>query len=143
MAAGLLVLATLPGCASDQEQYCDALREQKTTLTGLADRANNPDTDIFAESLAVFQDLKDEAPDDVADEWDTLIFAWQDLEAAFDRAGTTPAEYDPAKPPAGVSDAEAKALEDAAAELRSPRVVDAGDGIEQHASDVCKVDLGL
>jgi hypothetical protein len=42
-----------------------------------------------------------------------------------------------------VSDAEAKGLQDAAAELASERVTAAGEGVEQHARDVCKVDLGL
>ncbi|MGH3329774.1 MAG: hypothetical protein ACRDPJ_00590, partial [Nocardioidaceae bacterium] len=128
---------------SDTEQYCDTLRERKDDLGGLAEQAGKPGSDVFADTLDIFKELRDEAPGDVVDEWDTLVFAWEGLTDAFERAGVTPGEYDPAHPPEDVSTAEAEALEDAASDLASQRVIDAGDGIEQHAQDVCKVDLGL
>lgn len=142
-ACGLLVLAALSGCSNATESYCGELRDRQEELNGLADRVGQPDVDIFEESLSIFEDLQDEAPGDVRDEWDTLVFAWEGLADAFDEAGTTPQEFNPADPPAEVDEAELAALQDAAAELTSQRVVDAGDGIEQHAKDVCKVDLGL
>ncbi len=142
-AGGLLALATLTGCSSDTESYCGVLEERQQELTALADRVDQPDVDIFGESLTIFEDLQDAAPGDVRDEWDTLVFAWQGLADAFDDAGTTPQEFNPSAPPADMDPAEVSALQDAAAELASQRVIDAGDGIEQHAKDVCKVDLGL
>lgn len=139
-----VAVVALAGCSSDgTESYCDALSDQQDRLHALADGAGDPGTDVFGESLEIFEDLRAQAPSDVEDEWDTLVFAWQGLADAFERAGTTPQEYDPQNPPAGIDEADAKALEDAAADLASPRVTDAGDGIEQHALDVCKVDLGL
>jgi hypothetical protein len=42
-----------------------------------------------------------------------------------------------------VPEEDAKAVRAAAAELGAARVRDAAGGIEQHAADVCKVDLGL
>lgn len=143
VACGLLLLAVQTGCASDTEQYCDTLRERKGDLGGLAEEAGKPGPDAFTDTLDIFTELRDAAPGDVVDEWDTLVFAWEGLTDAFARAGVTPGEYDPAHPPDDVSKEEAEALEDAASELASQRVVDAGDGIEQHAQDVCKVDLGL
>ena len=143
LASGMLVLVSLSGCADQTEKYCSTLEDDKQALTDLAKNADEPGSDLFGESLAVFEELRDEAPDDVADEWDTFVFAWQGLADAFDEAGVDPGEYQPGKKPPGVSDEEAKAIEGAALELASPRVADAGDGIEQHARDVCKVDLGL
>jgi hypothetical protein len=139
----LLLAASLVGCASETESYCDELEAQKGTLADLAIRSGEPGTDVLEETVEVWRGLRDEAPGDIADEWSTLVFALEGLVEAFDEAGTSPAEYDPASPPEGVSEAEARNLEAAAAELASRRVTTAGDGLEQHAQDVCKVSLGL
>jgi hypothetical protein len=143
VASGLLLLVLLTGCASETERYCAELEDQKETLSDLAIRSGEPDSEVLTETLAVWRELRAEAPGDVADEWSTLVFALEGLVEAFEAAGTTPGEYDPASPPPGVSEAEAKRLEDAAAELASPRVASAGTDLQQHARDVCKVDLGL
>ena len=89
----------MAGCAGDTESYCAELEEQEQTLTDLASRADQPGTNVFTESLDVFEALRDAAPRDVVDEWDTLVFAWQGLADAFEAAGTTPTEFDPADPP--------------------------------------------
>lgn len=141
--AGLLGVTALAGCASDTETYCAELEKQQPTLADLAGRSDSPDGDVLDGTLEVWRDLRDKAPGDIADEWSTLVFALEGLVDAFDAAGTTPEEFDPASPPEGVSKADAKRLEDAAGELASERVTAAGESIEQHARDVCKVDLGL
>lgn len=139
--AALAALAlTLAGCASETEQYCDALADRKDALTELA---ASSEEGSLEDTLEVLRELRDEAPGDIADEWSTLVFAVEALVDAFDEAGTTAAEYDPATPPDGVSEAEAQRIEGAAAELRSVRVLRAAESLEQHARDVCKVDLGL
>lgn len=143
LAGGVLVLVTLSGCADQTEKYCSTLEDKQATLTDLAKSADQPGSDFIGESLAVLEDLRRDAPADVVDEWDTIIFAWQGLAEAIDAAGVDPAEYQSGKMPPGVDDAKAKAIEGAAVELASPRVADAGKGIEQHADDVCKVDFGL
>lgn len=139
----LLLVTSLAGCASETESYCDELETQKDTLADLAIRSGEPGTDVLEETLDVWRALRDEAPGDIEDEWSTLVFAYEGLADAFEAAGTTPGEFDPGSPPEGVSDAEAERIEGAAAELRSQRVVKAADGLQQHARDVCKVDLGL
>jgi hypothetical protein len=143
LASAPLLLVLLGGCASETERYCAELEDQKQRLADLAIRAGEPDTEVLTETLDVWRELRAEAPGDVADEWSTLVFALEGLVEAFERAGTTPDEFDPASPPPGVSEAEAKRLEDAAAKLASPRVASAGADLQQHARDVCKVDLGL
>jgi len=139
----MLLLVSLSGCADQTDKYCGMLNDDKATLTDLRKTVSEPGNDFFGESLGLFEALRDEAPDDVVDEWDTFVFAWQGLADAIDEAGVDPAEYQPGKMPPGLAPAQAKAIEGAALELASPRVADAGEGIEQHARDVCKVDLGL
>jgi len=140
---GLVLVASLTACASETESYCAELEEQKQTLTDLATGSTDPSGNVLGETLEVFQTLREAAPGDIEDEWSTLVFAYEGLADAFEAAGTTPGEFDPGSPPEGVSDAEAERIERAAAELRSQRVVEAADGLQQHARDVCKVDLGL
>lgn len=142
-ASGVLLVSSLAGCASQTETYCSELKDQKQTLADLAVQAGRPGEDALTPTLEVWRGLRDESPDDIRDEWSTLVFALEGLVEAFDAAGTTPGEYNPASPPKGVTDAESQRLEDAAAELASGRVSAAGEGVEQHARDVCKVDLGL
>lgn len=137
---GTVLVASLAGCATDTERYCDTLSERKQTLTDLAVAR---DGDVLGQTLDVLRDLRDEAPSDIEDEWSTLVFAYETLADAFDAAGTSPGDYDPAAPPEGVTEQQVQRIEGAAAELRSGRVMQAADGLEQHARDVCKVDLGL
>ena len=141
--SGVLLVSSLAGCASQTETYCSELEDQKQTLADLAVRAGRPGEDVLTPTLEVWKDLRDEAPDDIADEWSTLVYALEGLVEAFDAAGTTPGEYNPASPPKDVTEAESQRLQDAAAELASERVSAAGEAVEQHARDVCKVDLGL
>lgn len=143
LVVGLLAGLSSAGCSSRTESYCDTLQNERQTLTGLATSAGRSGGALFDDSLEVFESLRDQAPDDIRDEWDTYVFAWQGVAAAFDRAGTTPQEYGAGDRPRGVSAAEAEAIEDAAGDLSSDRVQEAARGIEQHARDVCKVDLGL
>jgi hypothetical protein len=136
----LLVTGGLTSCSSQTDQYCDTLREDQPALKRLAAGSG---ANQLQRTLDVFQDLRADAPEDLADEWDTVVFAWQTLAAGFRRAGVDPGDYRPGQPPAGVSKAEARDIADAAEELRSPRVLEAGRSIEQHARDVCHVDLGF
>ena len=56
-----------------------------------------------------------QAPEDIRDEWQTVIDALEGLEQALDDAGVDPATYDRDHPPDGLSQAEQDAI-DAAAE---------------------------
>lgn len=137
-----LATAVLTSCASETERYCDTLTEKKQALAELA-AAQEPGSTAFEDALDVLQDLRAEAPDDLADEWATLVNSYETLADALDAAGVEAADFDPANPPEGMTAEEVGRVRDAAAELASPRVVAAADGIEQHARDVCRTDLGL
>ena len=141
LAAAVLLGSLLTGCSSDTESYCDAVRDKKTELTRLSESAGEPGSEVMTGSLDVFRDLSDEAPEDLADEWDTFLGAWEGLTTALEDAGADVADFDPEHRPEGMEPAEFEAVKRAAAELTSPQVVEAAGGIEQHALDVCKVDL--
>jgi hypothetical protein len=126
LSGALLVAVSVAGCSTGADataDYCAALEDRQQSLADLAQASGEPDADLFADGLAVFEALRAQAPGDLRDEWDTYVFAWQGVADAFERA-------------------DARGIEDAAAGLRSDRVVEAGRGIEQHARDVCEVDLG-
>ena len=135
------MLVHLSGCASATDSYCATLEDERQVLTGLAATSDQPGADLFENTLAVFETLRGEAPGDVRDEWDTFLFAWQDVADAFSVTRVRPGDYAPGTTPPGLNREAARRIENAAAELRSVRVVEAGRGIEQHARDVCKVDL--
>jgi hypothetical protein len=137
VAAGLL----LGGCSDATGTYCQTLADQQQVVAELAG-SQRPSREQLHSGLAAFEELQQAAPTDIRDEWDTFVFAWQDLVEAFDAAGVDPARFRPQDPPPHATDAQVQAIESAAAELASARVTDAGRGIEQHARDVCGVDLG-
>lgn len=142
-AAGLLVLApALVGCSSPQESYCAALEDKQQTLADLAETSSDPGSGALAKTIDVFEGLREEAPEDVQDEWDTFIAAWQTLETALADAGADESMFTDGSRPDGMSEDDYQTISGAAAELRSTRVVEAAAGIEQHALDVCKLDLG-
>jgi hypothetical protein len=140
---GALLVVTLTGCASDTEKYCGALKDDKAPLQRLSAHAGDGSSDVIDGSLTIFNNLRSLAPQDVSDEWATFVFAWRGLKDALDAAGVDPADYRPDTKPAGITKTQFADVKGAAEELRSPRVLDAARGIEQHAQDICKVDLGL
>jgi hypothetical protein len=140
----LVLLGGLLGaCAGETERYCTELEERQQVLSELAGEAGRPDSDVLASTLETWRALREEAPGDVRDEWTTLVFALEGLAEALAEAGVDAGAFDPRDPPPGMSDEEAERLRDAAAELVTPRVTQAAEGLEQHALDVCGVDLGL
>ena len=140
--AGLLLVGGLAGCASPTEKYCSTLKDDKAELGRLASSSDKPQGQVLRDSLGVFEDLQDAAPQDIAADWDDFVFAWRSLVDALDEAGVDPGDFDPAHPPAGVSKAQVDQIEQAAEELRSDKVTAAATRIEDHAQSVCKVSLG-
>jgi hypothetical protein len=141
---GLAVLGPLAGC-SGTTSYCSSLRDQKPALSRLADRsgqAGATGTEALARTVAVLGDLRDRAPDDISDEWVTLVDALQAVSDAVRDSGAAPEAFAGGRRPPGVTAGQLDAVQQAAAELGSTRVQQAGKSIEQHALDVCGVDLG-
>ena len=136
LAAGLS-LAT--GCSSDpQADYCEAVEEHQVELTEIA---ASDDAGSLFEALPVYDDLADEAPDDIAGRWDQVIGALRGLEEALDEAGVDPSSYDSEAPPADMDQADREDIEAAAREVGSEQTVTAMGAVEQHALDVCGTPL--
>jgi hypothetical protein len=138
----LLALAAAAGCSgSAQEGYCEALGDAQPALQRLSAGAGDPGTGDLARAVDVFESLRRTAPDDLADEWDTYISAWQALESALRSAGADESMFTDGTRPDSMSSSDYRKISAAAADLRSTRVVVAGAGIERQALDVCGIDL--
>jgi hypothetical protein len=137
----LALLAALTGCGENSiESYCSDLREHREEM---AEMIESSSPSALLSHLPMLHDLADEAPQDLADEWQVFVGALDDLDQAIEDAGVQPSDFEDGKPPAGLSAAERKAIEDAATQIQSEDVVQAASGIEQQGRDVCKVNLGL
>lgn len=139
--ATLVLLAPLAGCSSEQESYCSALTEEQQNLEDLSAGADDPRSGALSKTIDVFERLRGEAPADVGDEYDTYVTALQALAAALKEANADESMFTDGERPEGMSKADYESISAAAVELRSTRVVEAAAGIEQHALDVCKIDL--
>jgi hypothetical protein len=138
----LMVALTLlgTGCKDQQEKYCDAVKDHQQELGEvLGDGA----PDALLKALPIFTDLADDAPEDIRDEWKTVIDAVEGLQQALKDAGVDPATYDRDHPPEGLSQAEKDAIDAAAGELASEQTVTAFAGVDQQAKDVCGTPLEI
>jgi hypothetical protein len=142
-APALLLLAgvLVTGCSEEGEDYCGALADEQKTLDDLADRAAAGGEDLLTPTVEAFTRLRSAAPDELQDEWETVVNAYQALVDAVESAGIDPADYTPGDPPAGLSAADEDRLASVADKLASFRVSEAAAGIEQHADEVCNVDF--
>jgi hypothetical protein len=138
--AAVAVVLPLTGCASQQEKYCDQVKQHQTELGRTADEGGPA---AVLDELPVMRDLAAQAPSDIKDEWQTVISAVEALDAAFEDAGVDPDDYDPKHPPKGLSRADRVAIQDAAGDLGTKDVTDATSAVEQQALDICKTPLGL
>ena len=128
----------LSGCADQKEKYCDAVEDHQQELGRVL---GDGGPDALLEALPIFRDLGEEAPDDIREDWRTLIGALDGLETALDDAGVDPATYDRDDPPAGLSQADQDKIDAAAVKLASNPTVEALDSVQQQARDVCGMPL--
>lgn len=137
--AAVLGFVLLAGCGDEQESYCDAVEERQGELSEIA--AEGGPGAAF-DVLPIYEELADEAPSDLTDEWRLVVDRLRSLEEAFEDAGADPATYDPQDPPDGLTREDRAAISRAAAALGAAETQEAMGGIEQHARDVCKTELG-
>lgn len=129
----LVLLGGLTGCSGgDEKDYCAAWAEERVALAEL-----DAGGDLVTPVLSSYERLREVAPEDLADEYSTLVIAYQALADAIDEAGVDPADYDVDRRPDGVTPAEARQLAAVASKLDAPRVRQAAAGIEDHADQVC------
>ena len=136
----LAVSLLVTGCKSEQEKYCDSVKEHQQRLTEvLGDGSPN----ALLKGLPIFTDLADDAPEDIRDDWKTVIDALEGLQSALEDAGVDPATYDRDHPPAGLSQADKDAIDEAATVLGSEPTQTAFSSVDQEAKDVCGTPLQL
>lgn len=137
----LLVVPLLAGCGGNEyDDYCAAVKEHQTELTEITTSGAQG---ALLDALPIYRELRDEAPEDITDEWQQVIRSFEALQAALDDAGVDASSYDPKKPPEGVTQDQQDAIAAAADELASQATVAALEGVEQHARDVCHTPLTL
>ncbi|MCW2755377.1 MAG: hypothetical protein JWQ32_2788 [Marmoricola sp.] len=143
MRARLLVVPAvlalvLTGCGqSATAHYCSALQAHQGIFaddgTGLVLITNLPELKVLAS----------DAPDDVRADWQTFIGALQSLHDTIAAAHLRPRDFVNGRAPAGTPAGTEASIAAAANELSAPDVVNAANGIEQEAKDVCQFQIGL
>ena len=140
-AASLLLLAALAltGCSGDpQDDYCEAVADHQEELTEVA---ASEDTGALFDALDTYEDLREQAPRDIADDWDAVIGPLRELEQVLEDHGVDPSSYSSDEPPADLDDEGRTEIEAAAREVGSEQTVTAMAAVEQHALDVCGTPL--
>lgn len=124
------------GCGS--EGYCETVERHQRELSDLV--AQGSPTALL-QGLPALRDLRDEAPDDIADDWQQVVARLTALQTALEDADVDPATYDPQDPPPGLSTQQRAAITAAATELGSATTQDAFDAVQQQVLDVCHTPL--
>ena len=93
------------------------------------------------DGLATFEELAEEAPADIRDEWSLLIDRVTALRDVLDDVGVDAAAYDVERPPANLDDADVDRIARAARDLGSDETRRALADLEQQALDVCQTPL--
>lgn len=135
-----LVLLREVGSEEPFADYCAEVEERRGDI-GAALAAG--ETTGLIRALPSFEALAEKAPDDIRDEWRTVVTSVRDLRDALDEAGVDAASYDPQKPPADIGAEQREAIRAAALRLGSADTARALAGVEQQARDVCKSPLSL
>jgi hypothetical protein len=140
--AALMICSGLTACSKSQS-YCETLKGDRKQLAALSKQtsAKTGGSRALTRTVSLLSELRDEAPDDITADWDTLVQALDGLAEAVKASGAEPGDFRGGRRPAGVTAGQYRAVRQAAAELQATPVEQATKSIEQHALDVCKVDL--
>ena len=137
--AALLACLAVTGCSSDpQADYCEAVEDHQA---GLSDVAASDDAGAVFDALDDYEDLAEQAPRDIADDWSAVVGPLRTLEEALDAHDVDPSTYRADEPPAGLDADAREEIEAAARAVGADHTVDAMAAVEQHALDVCGTPL--
>jgi hypothetical protein len=142
LAAAVLGTSLLTGCSGGTDDYCKTLKDTKAQFENL----ETGDIKNFDELTDKFDEIVDQAPDEVKDDWETLRDAVEEFVDALKDAGLEPEDLEglsSGQLPEGVSMDDVTAAFEKAQELDSEDVQDAGKAIEKHAKDECNVTLDM
>jgi hypothetical protein len=141
LAATVVVAGLLSGCGGGStDSYCDTLEQTQKDFEDF-DTGDLSNFDDFTDRV---EDLADDAPDEVRDDWKVIDEAFGGFMDAMDEAGLKPSDLPAAAAgnlPEGVDrDEFAKAM-DAAQGLTTDEVDEALDNIQKHAKADCNLDF--
>jgi hypothetical protein len=135
-----LVVPLLVACGDEKDGYCDAVAEHQERLSEIV---GSGEPDAMLQALDIFQDLADQAPADISDEWQQVVGSVEALEESLDDAGVDGATYDRDDPPSDLKAEQKKAIDDAAARVGGAETLQAIEDLDQQARDVCHTPLTL
>ena len=137
----LLLLPVVAGCEQSEEErradYCAAVSDAAEELTRTADEGG---AGAFLDALPLLEDLAQQSPSDLKDEWQTYLGALQNLRDVLADVEVAPDELEDGVPER-LSKAERRRVEGAVRLVRSEKTRTAAAGITQQALDVCDTQL--
>jgi len=147
-AAAALGLCLLSACGDDDGgkagdssgDYCSDLKAAKKEVDALKDG----DFSDLQKTTDAMHKLADEAPDEIKDDWKTLVDGVDKLVDALKDAGLDDddmATLQSGQIPDGVDMAALNGLMEEIKDLSTQEFEDAGEAINKHAKDECNVDL--
>jgi hypothetical protein len=136
----LMAVPLLAACGSDRDAYCKAVAEHQEELS---DIVGSGESDALLRALDVFEELRQDAPDDISDEWQQVVGSIEALRDALERAGVDPATYEREDPPDDLAPEDKAAIDAAARQLGGGTTLRALEDLDQQARDVCKTPLTL
>jgi hypothetical protein len=153
LAGLLLAVSALTGCggnggdagdngATQTETYCKQLKADKTYFSAFS--GGDIDPGQFTEALDRFHALADAAPDDIAQQWDTLDGTLSEVQRSLAEAGIDAkdlAGLQSGKLPKGVDMSKLAGLANKFKDLNSPELQSAAKAIQKHAKKACDIDL--
>ena len=128
------------GSAGGGGDYCESLKSAKKQIDG----AGSGDLGGLEDAAETIEDLKDEAPDEIKDDWEVLYEGFKSILDAFEEAGIDAEDLEAMQKgemPEGVDLETLQAAMSKVQSLDSPEFQEASDAIAKHAKDECGVDL--
>jgi hypothetical protein len=139
LAAALALGATvLSGCSGGTEAYCDSLEQAQSDF----DAFETGDFAGFGDFIDRSREIASEAPDEVSEEWDTVVAALDQFETVLEDAGVDFEELENLEAGEIPEGLDIGALTEAAQEFDTEELEGATETISTHAKDECDVDLG-
>ena len=144
-----MLLATTTGCGNPVhlitggdriDDYCAALNGDRARF---ADMIGQDSPVGLLDATPMFESLARKAPDDIVDDWQTLLLALRGLQKELDDAGVKASDFADGRAPASLDKEARRRIAVAADEVSAQTTADAVDAIDQEARDVCKINLGL
>ena len=148
VAVAALGLCLLTACGGDKgdkasggsDNYCADLKAAKKEVDAL----KGGDFSDLQKTTDAMKKLAGEAPDEIKDDWTTLLDGFEKLVAALKKAGLSDADMSTLQSgqiPDGVDMTALNGLIDEIKALDTPEFQKAGDNINKHAKDKCGIDL--